>query len=141
MAVNKVEQKESFWQKYKFYIVGLLGAILLVSFFGVQSVVISYQTNDGESYSAKMEYTAFNLCINCMSLTDNASSIVEKELFTFSPKEESICKAANALFEIAEKEEGQFLVSVSGVMGNNDKNEEHLIHLLQDQGFQAASME
>ncbi len=141
MAAKKSEKKESFWQQYKFYIVGLLGAVLLVSFFGVQSVVLSYQTNDGESYSAKLEFTAFNLCINCMSLTDNAGDIVEKELFTFSQKEESIKKAANALYEIAEKEEGKFMLSVSGVMGNNDKNEESLILLLQEEGYQAEPME
>ena len=47
MASNKNEKKESFWQQYKFYIIGLLGAIMLVCFFGVQSVVITYQTKEG----------------------------------------------------------------------------------------------
>ncbi len=141
MAAKKTEQKESFWQQYKFYIVGLLGAILLVSFFGVQSVVVSYQTETGESYSAKMDFTAFGMCINCMGVTDNAQDIVEKELFTFSMKKDCVIKAANALYEIAEKEDGEFLVRVSGVMGNNDKNTENLIDLLESKGYQAEPMQ
>lgn len=141
MAAKKAEKKESFWQQYKFYIVGLLGAILLLSFFGVQSVVVSYQTEDGESYSAKMDFTVFDMCINCMGVTDNAQDIVEKELFTFSMKEDCVIKAANALYEIAEKEEGEFLVRVSGVVGNNEKNTENMIDLLESKGYQAKSMQ
>lgn len=141
MAAKKTEQKESFWQQYKFYIVGLLGAILLVSFFGVQSVVVSYQTTSGESYSAKMDFTFFGMCINCMGVTDNAQDIVEKDLFTFSMKKDSVVKAANALYEIAEKEGGEFLVRVSGVLGNNDENTDALIELLEDHGYQANLMQ
>ena len=141
MAAKKNEKKESFWQQYKFYIVGLLGAMLLVSFFGVQSVVVSYQTKDGESYSAKMDFTVFNMCINCMGVTDNAQDIVEKDLFTFSMKEDCVLKAANALYEIAEKEEGEFLVRVNGVIGNNDKNTEQMIDLLESKGYEANPMQ
>ena len=141
MAAKKTEQKESFWQQYKFYIVGLLGAILLVSFFGVQSIVVSYQTESGESYSAKMDFTFFGMCINCMGVTDNAQEIVEKELFTFSMKKDSVVKAANALYEIAQKEEGKFLVRVSGVIGNNENNTEDMIDLLESKGYQANPMQ
>ena len=141
MAAKNRDQKESFWQQYKFYIVGLLGAILLVSFFGVQSVVVSYQTKDGESYSAKMDFTIFNICINCMGVTDNAQDIVQEDLFTFSEKNKCVVKAADALYRIAEEEEGSFLVRVSGVMGNNDKNTEKLIDLLESEGYQAKTME
>ncbi len=141
MAAKKTEQKESFWQQYKFYIVGLLGAILLVSFFGVQSVVVSYQTKDGESYSAKMDFTAFNMCINCIGVTDNALDIVEKDLFTFSMKNDCVVKAANALYEIAEKEEGEFLVRVNGVIGNNEKNTQNMIDLLESKGYEANPMQ
>lgn len=141
MAAKNKEQKESFWQQYKFYIVGLLGAILLVSFFGVQSVVVSYQTESGESYSAKMDFTVFNMCINCMGMTNNAQDIVEKELFTFSMKEDCVIKAADALYEIAQKEEGAFLVRVSGVMGNNEKNTQNMIDLLESKGYQATFMQ
>lgn len=140
MAAKKVEKKESFWQQYKFYIVGLLGAVLLISFFGVQGVAVSYQTDGGEVYTAKMDFSAFNFCINCMSVTDNAADIIQMDMFTFSPKDSAVTKAANALYELAGKKEGEFLVSVSGVMGNNDKNAEELVALLESKGYQAKPM-
>ncbi len=141
MASKQTKGNETFWQRYKFYIIGLLGAIMLVCFFGVQSVVISYQTDAGESYSAKMDFTVFDLCINCMSMTENAGDIVEKELFILSNKEEAVQKAASALEEIAGTEEGKFLIRSSGVVGNSQENTTALIAHLEDLGYKAVPME
>ena len=141
MASKKTQTNETFWQRYKFYIIGLLGALLLVSFFGVQSVVISYQTEAGESYTAKMDFTVFDLCINCMSMTENAGDIVQKELFILSDKEEAVQKAAAALQDIAGTEEGKILIRASGVIGSSQEKTEALIAHLEGLGYEAVPME
>lgn len=141
MAKKQAANNETFWQRYKFYIIGLLGAILLVCFFGVQSVVISYRTDAGESYSAKMDFTVFDFCINCMAMTENAGDIVEKELFIFSNKEEAVQKAAAALQEIAGTKEGEILVRVSGVIGSSNENTAEMIAHLESLGYEAIPME
>lgn len=136
MANKNIEQKESFWQRYKFLIIGLLGAVIFLSFFSVQSVNLSYKVGE-EAYTVKMDYTMFNFCINCTPLTDNASEIVEKEVFVFSGKEDTIKRAAKSLVEIAENKEGQFLVDHSGVVGND----EELLKILKNMGYTAAPMQ
>ncbi len=141
MASKKKENQETFWQRYKFYIIGLLGAVLLVCFFGVQSIVISYQTEAGESYTAKMDFTVFDFCISCMSMTENAGDIVEKEIFILSDKEEAVRKAASALQEIAGTEEGKILIRASGVIGNSQKNTDEMITYLEGLGYKAVPME
>ena len=74
-------------------------------------------------------------------MTDNAGDIVEKELFVFSNKEESVEKAAKALREIAGDEDGKILIRSSGVVGNSQEKTEELIKYLEKIGFKAESME
>ena len=37
------EEKGGFWQRYKFLIIGILGALLLLATLSTQNVILSYQ--------------------------------------------------------------------------------------------------
>jgi hypothetical protein len=133
-------EKETFWQRYKFYIIGLLGAVCLLCFFGVQSVSMSYRVGE-KYYTVKMEYTMFDMCLNCMAMSDNAGAIVEKEMFAFTGKKESVKRAAKALQEIAGTKEGEFVIRTGGVVGNSTDNTKELVAYLETLGYEASVMQ
>ncbi len=142
MSAKQQEEQLTFWQKYKFYIYGLVGAILLIGSMSVQNVVISYKVEDGTQYAAKLDYSAYGMCLRCYASTKNASDIVEKEIFFGAGQEKSVERAAFALQEIA-GEDGVFQIRVGGLMGlgNNDKNTDAMVEYLKGLGYDAVAIE
>lgn len=134
---NQMQEKEGLWQRYKYLVFGLVGAILLMATLSVQNVVLYYETESEEKYAVKMDYSAFGMCIRCYPATDNADQIVEKAIFFGVGKKKSVLSAAEGLAEIAGKEQGTFLLRASGLLGNNDETTEELIEYLQAQGLKA----
>ncbi|MBQ8894457.1 MAG: hypothetical protein IJ043_08645 [Clostridia bacterium] len=137
MGAKQQEEKQGFWQRYKFYFVGIIGAILLIASMSVQNVLINYKLEDGTQYAVKLDYSAFGLCLRVYPGTKNANDIVEKAAFFCTGKEKSVKNAALGLQEIAGTEEGTMQLMVGGVLGNNSKNAEELVEYLQGLGFEA----
>lgn len=139
MGAREQEQKQSFWGRYKFYIIGLVGALLLIGSMSVQNIIMIYKTSDGEQFAVKLDYSAYGICLRCFGTTDNAGNIVEKAMFFGVDREESVKRAADGLSEIA-GEEGTIQIRVGGVLGmvgGNEKLEQKLIMQLEQHGYQA----
>lgn len=137
MGAAKREEKLNFWQRNKFYFIGLIGAFLLIGSMSVQNVILVYQTEDGTKYPAKLDYSAYGICLRCYGTTDVTRDIVEKEIFFMNGKKESVKNAATALKEIADEESGIIQVRVGGLMGNNTKNTNKMVEYLKSLGFNA----
>ena len=141
MADRRSEEKKGFWQRYKFYILGCLGAFLLIASMSVQNVVVYYKTADGTYYAVKLDYSAFGLCLRCNPMTSNANDVVEKAVFFCTGRETSVMNAAAALQEIAGTEEGEMQLYVGGLLGNNAKTRDKLIETLNGAGYDAKALE
>lgn len=141
MSVKQQEEKQNFWQRYKFYILGFLGAILLIGSMSVQNVIVNYQTADGTQYAVKLDYSAYGMCLRCYAGTKNANDIVEKAIFFGAGKEKSVKNAAAGLQEIAETEDGTFQLRVGGLLGDNEKNTAKLVAYLESLGYNAEAIE
>ncbi len=137
MNINHQDEKQGFWQRYKFYIIGLLGAIVLISSMSVQNVIVYYQTDAGDQYAVKLDYSAFDLCLRCTATTKNAGDIVEKALFFGAGKEASVERAAAGLAEIAATNEGTFQIRAGGLLGDNEEKTADLVEYLKTQGYSA----
>ncbi|MBQ7035153.1 MAG: hypothetical protein IJN34_05400 [Clostridia bacterium] len=141
MPAKMNEQKESFWQRYKLYIIGMIGAILLVSFFNVNTIIITYETPDGTNYAAKLDYSAFDMCLNCMGTNEISSEIVEKELFFGAGKKDTVSRAASALQEIAGTDDGTVSIMIQGIVGAGKKKTAEMVAYLEDLGYTAKALE
>ncbi len=140
MSAKQQEEKLSFWQRYRFYFIGFIGAFLLIGSMSVQNVILSYEVTDGTKYAAKLDYSAYGICLRCYGSTKNANDIVEKEIFFLKTKKESVANAASALKDIAE-EDGKFQVRVGGLLGNNKKNTAEMVEYLESLGYKATPIE
>jgi hypothetical protein len=134
------EEKQSFWQRYKFYIIGLVGAIVLLGSMSVQNVVVNYQTANGTQYAVKLDYSPFGMCLRCYAGTQNSNDIVEKAIFFGVSKEKSVERAAAGLQEIAGETEGTVQLRVGGLVGNNEKNTAALVEHLKSLGYNAKAI-
>ena len=141
MSIKKNVQNESFWQRYKLYIIGLIGAMMLVSFFNVNTIIITYKTPDGTNYAAKLDYSAFDMCLNCVGTNDISSEIVEKELFFGAGKKDTVARAAAALQEIAGTKDGTVSVMIRGVVGAGKKKTAEMVSYLEELGYTAQALE
>lgn len=135
------EEKESLWQRYKFYIIGLVGAIVLLGSMSVQNVVVNYQIEDGTQYAVKLDYSPFGMCLRCYAGTQNSNDIVEKSIFFGVGKEKSLERAAAGLQEIADTTDGTFQLRVGGLVGNNKNNTAKLVEHLKTLGYKAVAIE
>ncbi len=140
MSAKQQEEKLTFWQRYRFYFIGFIGAFLLIGSMSVQNIILSYKTADGTQYAAKLDYSAYGICLRCYGSTKNANDIVEKEIFFMNTKKKSVANAASALKEIA-AEEGTFQVRVGGVLGNNKKNTAETVAYLESLGYTAEAIQ
>lgn len=139
MGAREQEQNLSFWGRCKFYIIGLVGALLLIGSMSVQNIIMLYTTSDGERYAVKMDYSAYGICLRCFGTTDNAGNIVEKAMFFGASRTESVERAAMGLNEIA-GEKGTIQIRVGGVLGmlgGNEKLEQRIVGQLEQMGYQA----
>ncbi len=141
MSAKKQEEQLTFWQRYRFYFIGFIGAFLLIGSMSVQNIILSYKTADGSQYAAKLDYSAYGICLRCYGTTDATTDIVEKELFFMSNKKKSVKNAASALQEIAGEEDGVFQVRVGGLIGNNTKNTAEMVEYLEGLGYKAVVIE
>ena len=141
MSAKKQEEQLTFWQRYKFYFIGFIGAFLLIGSMSVQNIILSYKTADGTQYAAKLDYSAYGICLRCYGTTDETTDIVEKEIFFLNNKEKSVKNAASALQEIAGEEGGVFQVRVGGLLGNNEKNTAGMVDYLEGLGYNAIPIE
>lgn len=137
MGKVQEQEKRGFWARYKFYIIGVIGAVLLIGSMSVQNVALNYVTPDGKQYAVKLDYSAYGLCLRCNVGTKNVNDIVEKEMFFCVPKNQSIKNAARGIQEIAQNTEGTFQIYVGGVLGNNSKTAQKIVDLLQSSGYKA----
>lgn len=140
MGAKNQEEKQGFWQRYKFYILGLVGAILLIGSMSVQNVLVNYKAPDGTQYAVKLDYSAYGMCLRCTAGTKNANDIVEKAIFFGAGKEKSVERTAVALQEIAATEEGTFQLRVGGLLGNNEKNTAAMVEYLESLGYKAEAI-
>lgn len=141
MGAKQQEEKKSFWDRYKFYLIGFVGAVLLIGSMSVQNVVVNYQTTEGTQYAVKLDYSAFGMCLRCYSATKNTADIVEKAIFFGTGKEKSVKNAAEGLAEIAETADGTFQLRVGGLLGNNEKNTAKLVEYLETLGYNAEAIQ
>lgn len=131
---NQNRENESVWQRYKYLVFGLVGAILLMATLSVQNVVLYYETEAEEKYAVKMDYSAFGMCIRCYPATDNAGRIVEKAIFFGAGKKKSVLGAAEGLKELANAE-GSFKLQAGGLLGNSDQATDELVEFLNQKGY------
>ena len=134
------EEKGGFWQRYKFLIIGILGALLLLATLSTQNVILSYQLEDGTQYAVKLDYSTFGMCIRCYPGTKNANDVVEKAIFFGVGKKKSVLSAARALQEVAGVYDGSFRLQAGGILGNNGQTTNELVAYLTSQGFDAAAV-
>ncbi|MBQ6823525.1 MAG: hypothetical protein IJP27_02635 [Clostridia bacterium] len=137
MGAKEQNEKQGFWGRYKFYILGLVGSILLIASMSVQNIVLNYTTVDGNKYAVKLDYSAFGLCLRCFGTTDNANAIVEEAIFFCATKEKSVERAAEGLQKIAGTEEGTFQVITGGILGGNEKKAAETAEYLTELGYEA----
>ena len=130
---NQNQEKESPWQRYKYLVFGLVGAILLMATLSVQNGVLYYETEAEEKYAVKMDYSAFGMCIRCYPATDNAERIVEKAIFFGAGKKKSVLSAAEGLKALA-NEKGSFKLQAGGLLGNSDQVTDELVEFLNQKG-------
>ncbi len=138
--VKKDSNQESFWSKYKLYIVGCLGAILLISILGLQNITVCFVTESGEKYAAKMDYNFFGICTSCIATTDNAQDIVEKAIFFMRGKDATVEEAIKGLQEIAGSDQGTVGILAGGVMVDDDAETEKWVTALKEEGHRAVSL-
>ena len=136
----KEQEKRGFWSRYKFLILGVLGAVLLIGSLSVQNVILSYEVGDTQ-YAVKLDYSAFNMCLRCYPANQNSSSITEKAVFFAQGREKTVLSAAAALQEIAGRGDGVFYLHASGITGKDQNVTEALIASLNAAGFQCADVE
>ena len=134
------QEKAGFWSRYKYLIIGVVGALLLMSSLRVQSIVVYYETDEGEKYAVTMDYSAFGSCIRCYP-TENADKIVEKAIFFGAGKQESVLRAAEGLFEIAEKKEGSFQVQANGFLGDTEAVTDEMVKMLAEKGYDVSKVQ
>ena len=145
MAKNKKaeinNQKESFWSKYKLYIIGFIGAVLLICTLSIQSVSLCLVTESGDRYAVKLDYNLFGICQRCAATTNNAQDIVEKSNFFLGGMDSTVEDAIKGLREIAETEKGTVAVFASGLIIDDDDATEEWVAELKKKGYEAVSME
>ncbi|MBQ7090893.1 MAG: hypothetical protein IJN82_07215 [Clostridia bacterium] len=140
-AIKNEQQAEGFWSKYKLYIIGFVGAILLICTLSIQSVSLCFVTEKGEKYAVKLDYNVFGICQRCNATTDNAHDIVEKDTFFMGGMESTVEKAIKGLQEIAETENGTVAIFASGILIDDDEATADWLESLKDKGYTAVTME
>ena len=141
MNNKKKVEKESIWQRNKLMIFCALGVLLLVSYLSVQNVVISFQAENGEQYAAKLDYSAFGMCLRCYPGTQNSNDIVEKALFFGSGRKKTVVRAVEGLQEIAGTEAGTVLLQANGLILNSEEVTVSLVEYLNSLGYKASAIE
>ena len=143
MSAKQKEEKLTWWQRYKFYIFGFVGAVLLIGSMSVQNIVVAYKLEDGTQYAAKLDYSAYGMCLRCNPTTKNSFDIVEKAIFFGVGKEKSVERAAAALQEVAGEDGGTFQIRVGGLLGlgSNDKNTAAMVEYVKSLGYNAVAIE
>ncbi len=140
-SVKNDAQNEGFWSKYKLYIIGFVGAILLISTLSIQSISLCLVTESGDRYAVKLDYNLFGICQRCSATTNNAHDIVEKSNFFLGGMDSTVEDAIKGLQEIAETKKGTVAVFASGLIVDDDEATEEWIATLKEKGYTAVSME
>ncbi len=131
---------KEFLERNKMLLVGLIGVVLLISFFPVQNVLLHYETEE-EQYVVRLNCTAFGMCMRLAPGSKNTGNIVLMDTFTFIHREKSVARAADALAEMAKTKEGTFQLQVSGAVLNNQQVEADLVDQLESMGYKAEILE
>ena len=139
--VKKDSQQESFWGKYKLYIIGFVGAILLICTLSIQSVSLCFVTESGERYAVKLDYNFFGICQRCSATTNNAQDIVEKANFFMGGMDGTVEEAVKGLQEIATTPKGTVAVLASGILIDDEEATGEWVVKLEEKGYNAISME
>ena len=137
---HQKQEKGGFWNQYKILILGILGALLLMSTLSTQNVIVSYHPAEGETYLVKLDYSTFGFCLRCMPGSKNAADVVEKEIFFLQRKKESVENAASALQQVAGTEEGTFKLQASGLLSPSAETTKELIQYLNEKGYQTTAI-
>ncbi|MBQ4052183.1 MAG: hypothetical protein IJD09_00840 [Clostridia bacterium] len=141
MKETKRAGSAGFWERNRMLLIGLVGVVLLISFFNVKNVILSYETPEGEKYAIRMDYTVFDMCMRCVAGSTNAGRIVEMDYFIGSGKEESVEKAIKGLWEIAGTEEGVIRLEAHTIALQNEKETAELVDYLVSKGYNATAIE
>ncbi len=141
MKEKKSAGLQGFLKENKMLLLCMVGLILLISFFNVQNVILSYEAEDGEQYVIRMDYTVFDFCMRCAPGSKNTGNIVTMESFTFNSKKASIVKAVEAMQELSGSENGTVRLQVNGLLPNNDQSTAELVEYLNSLGYHAAAVE
>lgn len=132
---------KDFLERNKMLLVGLIGVVLLISFFPVQNVLLHYETEGEEQYVVRLNCTVFGMCMRLAPGSKNTGNIVLMDTFTFVNYEKSVVRAANALAELAKTKDGTFQLQVSGAVLNNEQVEADLVAQLIAMGYKAEALE
>lgn len=139
-VAKKDPSQETFWSKYKLYIFGFVGAVLLISSLGLQSITICLVNDKGEKFAAKMDYNLFGICTSCMGTTDNARDFVEKDNFFLGSKDDTVERAIKSLREIAGIEGGTIGIYAAGMVIGGGSTEDW-VKELKEKGYNAVDLE
>ena len=129
-----------FFERNKMLLIGMIGVVLLISFFPVQNVLLHYETGE-EQYVVRLNCTAFGMCMRLAPGSKNTGNIVLMDTFTFINRTKSVSRAADALAELAQTKDGTFQLQVSGAVLNNEQVEADLIAQLVSMGYKAEILE
>ncbi len=130
-----------FMERNRLLLIGLLGAVLLISFFNVKNVIVAYETPEGEKYAVRLDYTVFDVCMRCVPGSKNAGDIIEMDYYIGSNQKSSVEKVIKGLWQIAGTEEGQIRVEVHTISMQNQQDTDKLVQYLVSQGYNAAAVE
>ena len=116
----------------KYFIYAILGVILLSMTFKAQIIILSYD----DQYSLRMEYTVYGYCIRASAALKATEPAIKNEIYVCDSIDKSVLKAVAQLEELGGEGKTIKLMS-TGFPKNNDKLEEHLIELLNNNGKKA----
>lgn len=127
--MNKIIE---FFESKRYFIYGILGALLISMTFKSQIIILSYTDN----YSLRMEYTVYGYCIRASAALKATEPAVYNEMYFFNSLEDSILKASKQLQKLGGEGDTVKVMS-TGFPRDNEKLEQKIISFLQENGINA----
>ena len=124
-----------FFERKKYLLFGLLGALLITMTLKTQVVILTY----GEEYSMRMEYTLYGYCIRASAGLKATEPAVQNEVYIGNSVESSVMKAVRQM-EHSNGEKDTVGIMVTGYPRNTEKLEAQLIQIIEESGRTAQSL-
>lgn len=125
-----------FFERKKYLLFGLLGALLITMTLKTQVVILTYS----DEYSMRMEYTLYGYCIRASVGLEATEPAVQNEVYIGNSIESSVMKAIRQM-ELLNGEKDTVGVMVTGYPRNTEKLEAQLIKIIEESGRTAQALD